>query len=53
MMQRYNESAARLACDVRIDIVQVSAKPAKADVKIKEGDAVKKSEKAIKKVEGK
>jgi len=36
-----------------IDIVQVSAKPAKADVKIKEGDAVKKSEKAIKKVEEK
>ena len=36
-----------------IDIVQVSAKPAKADVKIKEGDAVKKSEKAIKKAEQK
>ena len=36
-----------------IDIVQVSAKPAKADVKIKEGDAVKKSEKAIKKAEEK
>jgi hypothetical protein len=31
----------------------VSAKPAKADVKIKEGDAVKKSEKAIKKAEEK
>ena len=36
-----------------IDIVQVSAKPAQADVKIKEGDAANKTEKAIKKVEGK
>ena len=36
-----------------IDIVQVSAKPAKADVKIKEGDAVNKSKKAIKKAEEK
>jgi hypothetical protein len=33
--------------------VQVSAKPAQADVKIKEGDAANKTEKAIKKVEGK
>ena len=36
-----------------IDIVQVSAKPAQVDVKIKEGDAANKTEKAIKKVEGK
>ena len=32
-----------------IDIVQVSPKPAKADVKIKEGDAANKGKKAIKK----
>ena len=36
-----------------IDIVQVSAKPAKADVKIKEGDAANKRKKAIKKAEEK
>ena len=36
-----------------IDIVQVSAKPAQADVKIKEGDTANKTEKAIKKVEEK
>lgn len=36
-----------------IDIVQVSPKPAQADVKIKEGDAVNNTEKAIKKVEEK
>ena len=36
-----------------IDIVQVSPKPAKADVKIKEGDAANKGKKAIKKVEEK